>query len=76
MVVRTFLDKESGLNGKTLIPFTTAEGSGLANTRSILKKQFPNSTVCKGFTTRGDNVKNNPRKVQKQVNQWLTKLGY
>ena len=76
MVVRTFLDKESGLNGKTLIPFTTAEGSGLADTASILKKQFPDSKVRKGFTTRGDSVKNHPGKVHKRVNSWLGKLGY
>ncbi|MGN1279589.1 MAG: flavodoxin, partial [Limosilactobacillus sp.] len=54
MVVRTFLDKESGLNGKTLIPFTTNEGSGLGNTRQVLKKQFPKSKVRKGFSARGN----------------------
>ena len=76
MVVRTFLDKESGLNGKTLIPFTTAEGSGLGNTSSVLKKQFPKSKVCKGFTARGDQVKRNPKSVQQRVNRWLDGLGY
>lgn len=76
MVVRTFLDKESGLNGKTLIPFTTAEGSGLGNTSSVLKKQFPKSKVRKGFTARGDQVKRNPKSVQKRVNSWLSGLGY
>lgn len=76
MVVRTFLDKESGLNGKTLIPFTTAEGSGLGNTSSVLKKQFPKSKVRKGFTARGDQVKRNPKSVQKRVNSWLNGLGY
>lgn len=76
MVVRTFLDKESGLNGKTLIPFTTSEGSGLGNTSSVLKKQFPKSKVRKGFTARGNSVKNNPSQVQKRVNSWLDGLGY
>lgn len=76
MVVRTFLDKEPGLNGKTLIPFTTAEGSGLGNTTSQLKKQFKKSTVRKGFTARGNSVKNNPGQVQKRVNSWLKGLGY
>lgn len=76
MVVRTFLDKESGLNGKTLIPFTTAEGSGLGNTSSVLKKQFPKSKVRKGFTARGDQVKRNPKSVQQRVNRWLDGLGY
>lgn len=76
MVVRTFLDKESGLNGKTLIPFTTSEGSGLGNTSSQLKKQFSSSKVRKGFTVRGNTVKNNPNRVKKQVNSWLKGLGY
>lgn len=76
MVVRTFLDKESGLNGKTLIPFTTNEGSGLGNTRQVLKKQFPKSKVRKGFSARGNTVKNNPNSVQRDVNSWLDGLGY
>lgn len=76
MVVRTFLDKESGLNGKTLIPFTTNEGSGLGNTRQVLKKQFPKSKVRQGFTARGNTVKNNPNQVRRQVNSWLNDLGY
>lgn len=76
MVVRTFLDKENGLNGKTLIPFTTSEGSGLGNASSQLKKQFPNAKVRKGFNVRGTTVKNNPNKVKTQVNNWLKGLGY
>lgn len=76
MVVRTFLDKESNLNGKALIPFTTSQGSGLGNTRQVLKKQFPKSTVRKGFTAEGNDVKNNPAAVQKRVNSWLDGLGY
>lgn len=76
MVVRTFLDKESGLNGKTLIPFTTNEGSGLGNTRQVLKKQFPKSKVRKGFSARGNTVKNNPNSVRQRVNSWLDGLGY
>jgi flavodoxin len=76
MVVRTFLDKESGLNGKTLIPFTTSEGSGLGNTSQVLKKQFPKAKVRRGFTVQGNTVKNNPGRVRSQVNSWLNGLGY
>lgn len=76
MVVRTFLDKESGLNGKMLIPFTTNEGSGLGNTRQVLKKQFPKSKVRQGFTATGNTVKDNPNRVRSQVNSWLDDLGY
>lgn len=76
MVVRTFLDKEPKLNGKTLVPFTTAEGSGLGNTSEVLQKQFPKSTVLKGFTAEGNSVKNNPQRVQSRVNTWLDGLGF
>lgn len=76
MIVRTFLDHEPALNGKNLVPFTTNEGSGLGNTSSVLKKQFPKATVKKGFSARGHVVKNNPQQVQKRVNSWLKGLGY
>lgn len=75
MIVRTFLDNED-LNGKTVIPFTTAEGSGLGNTTETLKKTYPKAKVRKGFTEEGDTVKNNPKSVQKEVNKWLKGLGY
>lgn len=76
MVVLTFLDKEPGLKNKTLIPFTTSEGSGLGNTTSQLKKQFPNAKVRKGFTANGSTVKSSPNSVKKRVNSWLKSLGY
>lgn len=76
MVVRTFLDREKGLNGKTLIPFTTNEGSGLGNTSEVLRQQFPKSKIRKGFTVRGNTVKNNPASVRTKVNNWLKGLGY
>lgn len=76
MVVRTFLDQEKGLDGKTLIPFTTSEGSGLGNTSSVLRKQFKNSTVRNGFSIKGSTVENNSNTAQKKVNRWLNDLGY
>lgn len=76
MVVRTFLDNAKDLNGKTLIPFTTHEGSGLGNTTETLRRQFKKSTVRRGFSVNGNTVKENPRRVQRQVNDWLDDLGY
>lgn len=75
MIVRTFIDNVD-LNGKTVIPFTTAAGSGLGNTAETLRKAYPKARVRSGFTTKGDNVKNNPQAVQKEVNRWLARLGY
>ncbi|GHV97182.1 hypothetical protein lacNasYZ03_18630 [Lactobacillus nasalidis] len=75
MIVRTFIDNEN-LNGKTVIPFTTAEGSGLGNTAETLRKAYPKATVRRGFTAEGNTVRDNPSAVQKRVNNWLKKLGY
>lgn len=76
MVVRTFLDKEPGLNGKKLVPFTTHEGSGLGNTSQQLKRQFSKAKVLKGFSVSGSDVKSDPKAVQKQVDRWLNGLNY
>lgn len=75
MIVRTFIDNEK-LNGKTVIPFTTSEGSGLGNTAETLRKAYPKAKVRTGFSAEGNDVKNNPQAVQKRVNAWLKRLGY
>lgn len=75
MIVRTFIDNEK-LNGKTVIPFTTSECSGLGNTAEILRKAYPKAKVITGFSAEGNDVKNNPQAVQKLVNSWLKRLGY
>lgn len=75
MIVRTFIDNVN-LNGKTVIPFTTAEGSGLGNTTETLRKAYPKAKVRKGFTTEGNNVKNDPSSVRSDVDSWLDGLGY
>lgn len=72
MIVRTFMDKEPGLNGKTLIPFSTSEGSGLANFPETLRKQYPKSKVRQGFTVEGTQA----HAARGKVNRWLNKLGY
>src|SRR3712207_2252080 len=47
-VMFTFF-KKYDLNGKTIIPFTTHEGSGLANVVEDVKKAYPNATVTNAF---------------------------
>lgn len=75
MIVRTFIDNER-LNGKTVIPFTTSEGSGLGNTAATLRRAYPKALVRGGFSAEGNDVKNDPQAVQRQVNAWLNRLGY
>ena len=66
------LFKDINLDGKTVIPFTTHEGSGLANCISDVKKAFPKATVTKGFSIYGHEVRGGKAKVEK----WLKGLGY
>ena len=64
------LFKDIDLTGKTVIPFTTHEGSGLANCVSDVKKAFPKATVTKGFSIYGHEVRTEKAKVEK----WLKGL--
>jgi flavodoxin len=66
------LFRDIDLAGKTVIPFTTHEGSGLANCVGDVKKAFPKATVTKGFSIYGHEVRSGKAKVEK----WLKGLGY
>ena len=66
------LFKDINLDGKTVIPFTTHEGSGLANTVQDVKKAFPKANVKHGFAIYGHEVRTGRAKVEK----WLKGLGY
>ena len=66
------LFKDIYLDGKTVIPFTTHEGSGLANTVQDVKKAFPKANVKPGFAIYGHEVRTGRAKVEK----WLKGLGY
>jgi len=70
-VMFTFFE-ENDLNGKTLIPFTTHEGSGLASTVEDVKAAYPDATVTKGFAIYGHEVRSGKAKVEK----WLKGLGF
>ena len=65
------LFKDINLDGKTVIPFTTHEGSGLANCESDVRKAFPKANVKKGWSIYGHEVRTGKAKVEK----WLKGLG-
>ena len=72
-VMFTFFKKHANdLKGKTVIPFTTHEGSGLANCVEDVKDAFPGANVQKGFSIYGHEVRTERTKVEK----WLKGLGY
>lgn len=70
-VMFTFF-KDHDLSGKTVIPFTTHEGSGLASTVRDVKKVWPKATVKDGFAIYGHEVRSGKAKVEK----WLKGLGW
>lgn len=71
MIMNTFLETYD-MSGKTLIPFSTHEGSGWGSSLTHLRILCPNSTILNGYNTQGHNVVN----VRNEVNSWLTDLGY
>ena len=66
------LFKDINLDDKTVYPFTTHEGSGLASCVSDVKKAFPKANVQKGFSIYGHEVRAEKAKVEK----WLKSIGY
>ena len=66
------LFKDINLDGKTVIPFTTHEGSGLASCAKDVKKAFPKAKVTGEFSIYGHEVRTGRAKVEK----WLKGLGY
>ena len=62
------LFKDINLDGKTVIPFTTHEGSGLANCVEDVKEAFPGANVTKGFAIYGHEVRTGRAKVEKWLN--------
>lgn len=65
-VMFTFF-KAHDLNGKTLIPFTTHEGSGLGRVVEDLERLYPEVTVKHAFSLYGHEVRSSKNKVK----DWL-----
>lgn len=74
MVVYTFLEKHD-LNGKTIIPFCTHEGSGVSGTDSAIKRLYKNAAVKSALAVRGATAQNERNEAQKAVEEWLGKIG-
>ena len=64
------LFKDINLDGKTVIPFTTHEGSGLASCASDVRKAFPKANITGEFSIYGHEVRGGKAKVER----WLKGL--
>ncbi len=68
--------ENNDFSGKTLIPFSTHEGSGLAGFDKKLAKACPDSTVLDGLAVRGSDAQNNREQTKQAVTDWLGTLEY
>lgn len=70
-----FEDNESELSNKTLIPFSTHGGSGLAGFDKKLESTISGATVLEGLAIAGTEAQNDRDGVKTKVNNWLVKVG-
>ena len=63
MCVATFLEAHDW-TGKTVIPFTTHEGSGFGSGLRDLKAAIPQATVKKGLSIQGSKVKTAGKQIE------------
>jgi len=70
-VMFTFF-KDHDLNGKTIIPFTTHEGSGLGSCARDLKKLYPKATFKEAYSIYGHDVRTDEGK--RSVDKWIERL--
>ena len=71
----TFLEAND-FSGKTIIPFCTHGGSGLANSEREIKDACPNAKVLDGLAVVGKSAQEKFPSVQKDVDAWLKNHGY
>ena len=77
MIMYTFFEQNrDALAGKTLIPFSTHEGSGLSGFDKKLGSAISGATVGKGLAIRGNDAQNRRDSVRESVNGWLNDLGF
>ena len=77
MILYTFFENNAdALAGKTLVPFSTHEGSGLSGFDKKLGVACPDAEIGKGLAVRGNDCQNRQDSVREDVAEWLGKLGY
>lgn len=74
-VMMTFLESND-FSGKTIIPFCTHGGSGLAGTEREVADACRNAKVLQGLAISGRVAQNDSATAQKDVDAWLKDLGY
>ena len=71
-IVMTQLEKLN-LSGKTIYPFNTHGGSGIASTVSDIKQYATGATVKDGFALSGTYVRSNKENAMNDITNWIEK---
>ncbi len=74
-IIKVFLQSYD-FSGKTIIPFCTHGGSGLAGTDRTIGVLCPDSTIGEGLAIRGSTAQNDPDSAKESVIEWLYDNGY
>ena len=74
-IIKVFLQSYD-FSGKTIIPFCTHGGSGLAGTDRTISGLCPDSTVEEGLAIRGSTAQNDRDSAKESVTEWLSDNGY
>lgn len=75
MLMYTYIESND-FSGKTLVPFSTHAGSGLAGFDEKLESACPGAEIAEGLAIRGSDAQEKPEKVHDSVENWLLELGY
>ncbi|MBR3357014.1 MAG: hypothetical protein IKG46_04215 [Solobacterium sp.] len=75
MILYTFFENNAeGLAGKTLYPFCTHAGSGLAGFDQKLSRTCPDSTVGEGLAIAGTTAQSDADSVRSSVQDWVKRI--
>ncbi len=74
-IIKVFLQSYD-FSGKTIIPFCTHGGSGLAGMDRTIGELCPDSTIGEGLAIRGSTAQNDRNSTQESVTKWLSDNGY
>ena len=69
-VVYTFIEKND-MNGKTIVPFCTHEGSGMSGTAGVFRRMFKRSKITNGISVLGHTAQHDRHKADIAVTTQL-----
>lgn len=75
MAVYTFLE-QNDWTGKTVVAFSTNEGSGLGVTQEKLREALTGAKFGKALSIRGTTAQSDAKAAERAVDKWLTDNGF